>query len=374
MQGTNVSSQHSTDNFFTAENGTTLKSKIYKYNANEPSTRRALSILLVLVGIAGFVGNVLVLYFLKTKKGKASFLRTFSFEKNVCVYIKSLATSDVLSCLISVPYLCVEFNYDLFNTGRHCKIARYMIYIFPSVTMSNLLLLNIEKYFATRKVPRTFRHSTVKKMVFFAWVASCLIVFLPAATCRGIRFDINETHYTVVCRFDNQYLPFNIMFLTYAALQYMIPMIIIIRINISLIITVLTITKRRKTVNVQRDNGIKMKLRAATIRSIWIIIALTFAFIFPYLVYFAQITYNHVVKVKIDFKTDVTLRGVGALVAMANPAVNAALYFVQLRDFRHFLKKKVLSWIIAKNLKPVRLVEGEIQLVKLSTLTLTTAT
>ena len=106
--------------------------------------------------------------------------------------------------------------------------------------------------------------------------------------------------------------------------------------------------------DVQRDNGIKMKLRAATIRSTCIIIALTFAFIIPYLVYFAQVTYHNVTKATIDFETDYIIRAVSAVMAMSNPAVNFVLYLVQMKDLRAFVKKLFISkCCIAENPNPV---------------------
>ena len=159
-----------------------------------------LLIFLITVGIIGFLGNILVLWSLKAKKKTKSFLKVCSFEKNFTVYIKSLAISDIMSSLISVPCMCVELNFDLFRAGWRCKMVKYLILLFPCVTMNNLLVISVEKHFSTRKVPRTFRHSTVKKLVLFAWLIGCLNVLLPTATVDGLRFEVKETHYTVVCR------------------------------------------------------------------------------------------------------------------------------------------------------------------------------
>ena len=224
------------------------------------------------------------------------------------------------------PLICVHWLFDLLQTGWGCKIARYFTLVFPGVTMYNLLVVTIEKYFASRKVPRTFRPSTVKKMILFAWLAGSLFVFLPVSTFDGIRFDVNDTHYTVVCRYDNHYLPFRIIYIIYVALQYIIPMIIMMRLNISLMITVWRLLRRQ--FDVQRNNGIKMKARAASIRRTCIIIALTFAFIFPYFPYIAQTIYHNATKTILDFETDLTIRGASAAVAVSNPAVNFVLYLV----------------------------------------------
>ena len=341
MQGTNLSSSLHTSSISAADNGTAGNSKAYVFSPIEPRTQVTLFLLMTTVAVVGLVGNILVLCFLEAKKKTKSILRTFSFEKNFHVYIKSLAISDVLSVIISVPLLCIHLLFDLLQRGWGCKIARYFTIVFPCVTMYNLLVINIEKYLSTREVPRTFLPSTVKKVVFSAWLAGCLVMLLAGATYDGVRYDLNETHYTVVCRYNNQYLPFRIMFLIFATVQYTIPMAVIITINISLVITVWG--RMRRNLDVQRDNGIRMMARAATIRSTYIIIALTFAFIFPYIFFFGKATYDNITKVTIGFETDIILRAVSGLIGMSNPTVNFVLYVVQMKDFRIFIKRLLLS-------------------------------
>ena len=368
MQVDNLSFSISSGN--STGNGTALKSRIYVYNPLRYSL--IITALFFSVGLIGFVGNIFVLCFLKADTKTKLFLRTCAFEKNLNIYLRSLATSDVLSSFISVSIICVELNFDLFNMGWRCKLMRYLIILFPCITINNLLVINIEKYFSTRKVPRTFKPSTVKKMVLFAWLVGCVNVILPTLTFRGLRYNLNETHYTTVCRFDNHYLPFRIMYVSYAVIQYVIPMTIIIRINISLVLTVWKVTRKRKAINVQRDNGIKMKLRSAAVRSTCIIVALTLAFVIPYLFYFTQGIYNHVAKASIEFTTDFTVRAASALIAMANAVVNFLLYLLQMPDFRSFLKRKFKSWFRDQKPKVLGLANVEIQLITFSTLTLST--
>ena len=348
--GTNLSSSLSTNDFSTTDNGTALKSKIYVFSPIGSTIQFTIFSCFVTVGIVGLVGNILVLCFLKTKNRTKSFLRMCSFERNFKVYIASLAISDVLSVLVSIPLMCIHLFLDLLQRGWSCKIARYFTLVFPRVTMYNLLVMTIEKYFASRKIPRTFRLSTVKKMVLFAWLAGSLIVCLSASTFDGMRFDVNDTHYTVVCRYDNHYLPFRIIYISYVALQFIIPMIIMMRLNISLIITVWRLMRRQ--FDAQRDNGIKMKARAASIRRTFIIIALTFAFIFPYFPYMVQTIYNNATKAIFDFETDLTIRGASAVLAVSNPAVNFVLYLVQMKDFRAFVKKLFSSRCLTENPNP----------------------
>ena len=71
------------------------------------------------------------------------------------------------------------------------------------------------------------------------------------ACMNGIRYDLNDTHYTVVCKGDNSYLPFRMIGVSYALVQYLIPGIILICINTAIAITVWT-RPSRATVDVQR--------------------------------------------------------------------------------------------------------------------------
>ena len=144
----------------------------------------------------------------ENQKNTNSFLRGISFQKNFNFYITSLATSDILSSLISVPVTIISLLSDSHSiqSGWGCKATMYFIILFPTITMSDLLVVSIEKYLSTRSAPRTLKFLTVKKLVLFAWLEGCLIVCFPAATFDGVRYSVNDTHYTVICRYNNHYL------------------------------------------------------------------------------------------------------------------------------------------------------------------------
>ena len=134
IQGANLSS-----NLSTLSNGTDQESKICVFTPVGSSTKLTLLILFVTVGRIGFVGSILILCFLKAKKKTNHILKSLSFEKNFDFYISSLAISDILSNLISLPCLCVRMYFDVFQDGWACKIVRYLQFTFPCVTMNNLV-------------------------------------------------------------------------------------------------------------------------------------------------------------------------------------------------------------------------------------------
>ena len=359
LQGMNLTSSLSTNISSTPDNQTGLTSKIYVFSPVSSSIKYTILVMVVFVGIVGFVGNILILCFLKSKKKKTSVLRACSFQQNFDFYIKSLAISDALCALTANSLVAIESYFDIFYQDWPCRAGRYLNILFPSVTMNNLLVISIDKYFSTRKVPRTFRHSTVKKLVWFAWVSAMFYVFIPIATFKGVRYDLNETHYTVSCKYDKHYLPFRIMFLTYIVFQYFIPSIIIIIIRICLILTLSSRMKR--TVNIQQDNAIKAMRRAAKRRGTIITITLVLAFVLPYFLYFGQVIYNMVTKADISYETDFLIRYGSGLIAFLNSAVNVIIYCVQMRDFRAFLKELFMSRFATGNPAAVETVEMQQQ-------------
>lgn len=308
---------------------------LYIFTPAGYTTKLVLLLSMVIVGVVGFVGGSLILYFVCTRK-QALYLQSSRFMKNFNLYIKSLALSDMLSAMVSLPLTCIQIHVDLFQSTWPCKIVRFFNIAFPIVTINNLVVIGVEKYFSLRKVPRTLRAATVRNLILFAWVAGFVMTLFPSATFTGIRYDLNETHYTVICKYDREYLPFRIMFLSFTVLVYVLPSLFLVVVNISLIRTVWF--KVRMTISIQVDNPIRAKLRAAKVRGTLLLIAVTFAFVIPYFAYFGYVTYNMIAKPDIDFQTDFVTRYASGVLAFCSSAINFLIYVVQMKDFRVFLR------------------------------------
>jgi len=315
--------------------------KIYIFRPLNPPAKLTLMLFFVAISIIAFGGNVLMLLFMKNKDRTTSFIKACDFQRSFNFYIKSLATSDVLASAIPLPYLSLNLYFDFLQRGWPCKIGRYVVFLFPCVTDNNLLVVTFGKYLATRQVPRTLSVPTVRRVVLIAWLAAFLSALFPAAIMNGIRYDLNETHYTVICKYDNTYLPFRIVFATFTILQYITPCCILISVNISLIKTLCRRTKR--TVDVQKDNAIKSIARAARNRAVYIDIVLSFAFVTPYFGYFAYVIYDMAAQPDISFEIDQVIRAANTIIVYSNSAFDPIIYFVQMKDFRAFLKEKLIS-------------------------------
>ena len=299
-------------------------------------TKLILFVLFLIVGVSGLVGNILILYFLSKKKS-VPFLQSSSFLRNFDLYMKSLALSDILSCSISVPLASVEIMYDVFQSGWPCRTVRYISVTFTFITINNLIAISVERFLSTRAVPKTFSVTSVRKIVYAAWIAGLIVALAPAATINGVRYDINATHYTVVCKPDTRYLPYRATVVSVVLIQYFLPSIALIGINIILARRVWKIRKRR--VDVLQDNAVRARMRSHQIKTTNLLIIVTLAFVIPYCLLLYYSAYVAIVKPPLDVQVDFVLRYSSAVLIFSNSAVNFVIYLIQMKDFRVFLKQ-----------------------------------
>ena len=314
----------------------TNDSSIYVFTPAPYAAKQVLCFLLACFGGIGFVGCCLILHFLRKKPRKNS-LQAHSFAKNLNTYVRSLCLSDLLSCAVSMPLVCLQVSLDVFQSGWVCKIVRYLNFVFPVITINNLVVISLEKYLSTRPIPRTFRVSTVRKMIIAAWLLGILVMVFPSATYDGIRVNLNDTHYTVICRNVELFYPFKLTLILFP-IQFVFPTVFIIYVNVSLIRTVWV--KRKRQISCNMNNAFKAHLRVTRIKGISLLVALTFAFIFPFSLFVVNIAYTQIAKPQRDFSTDYMIRYSSGSIGYLNPVLNVIIYFAQMKDFREFLKKR----------------------------------
>ena len=313
--------------------------RIYVFTPVDDTSKWALCALFSTIGCLGFFGNCLLLYFL-WKKPKANPIQRSTFMKNLNLYARSMSLSDLLSCAVSLPLVCIQILFDVFQSGWPCKLVRYVNFSFPAITINNLVVICLEKYLSTRANPRTFSAATVQKMIIFAWVFGLFFMLVPAAAYDGIRINLNDTHFTVVCRNDQNFYPFKIILVVFPV-QYLLPGIFITYINICLVKTV-WVRGNRKVGNGPLNNAFKAKMRAVRIKGISLLIAITFTFIISYLFFLAyQIAYTLLARPNRDFSTDFIIRYASGSIAYLNCVIDVIIYFVQMKDFREFLRKRL---------------------------------
>ena len=331
-----LSSNLSGNNLSHLNNYGEATNSIYIFTPAGDTRKHILCFFLSIFGVLGFLGNCVIFIFLG-KKPKRNPIQSNHFVRNLNLYIRSLSLSDVLSSAVSVPLLCIQILYDLFQSGWPCKIVRYLQFIFTVITINTLVVISLEKYLTTRKVLRTVGTTKMRKMIIGAWVFGFLFMLLASAPYDGKRVDLNETHFTVICKNDEQfYHPFKITIII-LPLQYVLPCVFVVYVNICLIKTVWD-SGRRKVVNVAK-NAFQAQLRAKKIRGITLIILLTFAFVVPFSFFLGNIAYMQIARPQLDFSTAYMARYGTGVVVFLSPLMNFVIYVVQMKDFREFLKK-----------------------------------
>ena len=226
--------------------------KIYTNLPRSVNLKIGLVALLVILGLVGLLGNSLIHFFVSKKKS-FPLLQSTPFVRNFNLYIRSLTLSNILSSLVSLPFLSVQL-FDIFHNDWPCRIVRYIGMLFPTITMNNLIVVSIEKFSSTRDVPKSFSVATVRKLVYGAWIIGCLSLSAPAATMSVVRSNINGTHYTVDCKIDKSNLTYRAIEQGFGLIQFFIPSIILLCIN--LIIARRVWKRQSRRINIQRNNAI----------------------------------------------------------------------------------------------------------------------
>jgi len=330
-----LSNPNSIDNQSSVTNSTAvaITSLVYVFAPADFSIKLVLVVLFVIFGVIGLVGNILILYFLSKKKS-VPFLQSSPFLRNFNLYMKSLALSEILVTSIGGVF-CTELMYDVFQNGWPCKIRRYISGTFSVIRANNLIAISTERFLSTRDVPKTFSSSTVRQLVYAAWLSGFLMGLFPAATTNGVRYDINATHYTMVCQADTSYLTTRVIIVGFALIQHVIPSIALICMNIIIARRVWKGSKKR--IDIQRDNAIRAKMRSQIIKKTSLLIIVTIAFVIPYssILYYAA--FVAVAKPSLDFQEDFVITNFCFLLVFFSSAINFFVYLVQMKDFRVFL-------------------------------------
>ena len=302
--------------------------KLYIFTPAGLDVKLTLSLLLATASVIGFVGNICVLRFISKDKKKFS---------NLNFFIRGLAISDVLGALVGTPLLLIQFYFDVFQSKWPCRISRYFQILFPVITIYNLLVVALERYICTcHPTSRPLSLASVKKAVKGAWLLGFLVTLLPASTFKGLRVELNGTHYTVICKYDNSDHLNRVMFPMFTVLAYIVP-IGFLGFTCTAILRV--VWKRTPHIIVSLPAAslalrqLRLKQRKATI----LLIAINLAFLIPYFLYFSYSTFNITYKPSISFRSDYALRYTGAILAYVNGSVNFFIHLVQLPAFRSTL-------------------------------------
>lgn len=303
------------------------------------TTKLITILLLTSIGIVGFLGNSLIYYFVSKKNHSLSYLQFNPFERNLRIYIKSLALSDLFSCAISIPLACIQVTFYPPQHAWSCKVLRFLNVLFPSITLKNITVISIERYLSTRAIPRSLSISTVRKLVSAAWILGFITALIPATIMTNVKYDLSDKQYTTICTTDISSLPFKIIAGSSLTMLHLLPSLIIVYLNTSVAKTLWV--RHRKKVDILKENAIRASARAATVRGTCLLISFSCAFVIPFSISCYYGVYVKMTRPSLDFQTDYVTKSIGSVLMFSNCVINFILYMLQMKDFRTFVRKLI---------------------------------
>ncbi|EDO35818.1 predicted protein [Nematostella vectensis] len=165
-----------------------------------PSLRvdvRPVRTIMVFVAVCSVCGNTLVLYLDRPKPIITTRLQGRLTTK---YFVRSLAMSDLMSALVAIPLLLAELTTDFLSSDLVCRVHRYLQIVTILITITNMVLLGVERYLIIYYPYKAPSRIACKRMVVVAWfVEATLAIIHPGCTIMLKTYPIGTDQYTRLC-------------------------------------------------------------------------------------------------------------------------------------------------------------------------------
>lgn len=263
-----------------------------------------------------------------------------SFKRRTTDYfVTSLAFSDVLCSLISLPVFVAEMFVDFTNYGDLvCQVLKYTMGFFPVVRSIKYLCLAIERFMIVY-FPYAFPSNKIcKRLIVAAWFISALLTIIPMPAMTHKTFSLPKNKHTMFCMYDNSNTNRRMFFISFISLVYFIPFLF------QLTISVLIIRKMRQqrlvaSDNKQADAESKKESEAKTAKRFknnYMFIIMIIVFMISYLLLGCYKVVIFLFKLDTGLTIDYGVRMVAVSAMYINGAVSSTILFC---CFPHLRKK-----------------------------------
>ncbi|EDO30902.1 predicted protein [Nematostella vectensis] len=288
--------------------------------------------IMVFVAVCSVCGNTLVLYLDRPKPIITTRLQGRLTTK---YFVRSLAMSDLMSALVTIPLLLAELTTDFLSSDLVCRVQRYFQAVPIAVTITNMVVLGVERYLIIYYPHKAPSRMACKRMVVVAWfVGATLAVVHPGCTSVLKTYPIGTDQYTRLCTVAEDPLS--------RALNLAITIVGIFIPALTLVVTSIRVLmylhrKRRQTCPGQPSSSITSTLRHYKLS--YMAASVILVFFCPYLftfVYTSLIVGNFIDTTIAD---EYTNRTVGLVIILVNCMVNPLIYLVLLPEMRQKAKE-----------------------------------
>ena len=188
-----------------------------------------LIIIVALLMIIGVSSNSVVLYVKWTQRKDKIKRKKKGYRGIFDRFIVSLAMSDLLACTISYPLLLVEFSSNFLELFSGCIGSRLVFASLAFITINNLIVLGLDRWFAVFRPTETFRNSLIRKLLVVSW----LLGLMESPTLIFSVFErkkhfIGELDYTWICQYDSEGFLKKAIFIFFSGFVYTLPSIALV--------------------------------------------------------------------------------------------------------------------------------------------------
>lgn len=302
----------------------TTNTSVYMFAPVYPTFKIGLVILTIPTGVIGLVGNLFILYSTSfANKGCLKLRRWPCVNRSLLMtfFVRSLAISDVLGAVAITSMLILEQMIDTKRPLWLCCATRFPYFIFPFVTINNLLVISVDRYYSIFYPFRLPTLKTVKRLLIIAWMMGISLSLVVTSMVYPVRYELNSNQFTIACKLTTNDMWKKIVFTCVAIFQYFIPNFLFIFISVSIL---RYLHKRRCAI---RRGQLQYSSQAWRLHGTKMFVRVVMAFALPCSVFFCYGLVNIFIKNKLAFNADYIVRCFSAFSVLFNCFINPFIYY-----------------------------------------------
>lgn len=336
MSSTNLTNISTSLNYSQTTNATFTFKRIYIVPSLQMPYKILSMMIILLTGILGIIANSMVFY-LERKRGK-KIKRTGPrpLERSMSMYfIKSLALSDLLSCIVHTPLGCFWLFDTTIKNDLECQLHRVALMSLSCITILNVTFIAIERYLAVFYPLRAPSVAVSKVCVILAWVFGTIVGVAHVLPYKAVSFDIGKFAYTIICISYAEKQVAQILMAVHTVIMFVIPNIIML---ISAILISRFLRKRKRQISDGIVNATE-KSQAWRFKDTGMFVKITFAFYIPYTLFFVVGVLKEIGHVQFNASLESLTQLSIFILAFTNCAINPIIYVTGSNDIKNMARK-----------------------------------
>ncbi|XP_031618278.1 allatostatin-A receptor-like [Contarinia nasturtii] len=279
-----------------------------------------------LIGITGFLGNVLVIFVV---------LMNPQMRSTTNLLIINLAIADLLFVVFCVPFTAIDYVTDEWPLGNAwCKIVQYLIIVTALVSIYTLVLMSLDRFLAVvfPISSRTLRNErNTLKAITILWLL-ILLTATPVIFAHGV---VTETYGSIdykLCVFKSGGISFAAFHIIFFSSSYLIPLTLISGLYAFMLRLWRTVVPHNRT------NGTRGRGRKRVTRLVFVVVAAFALLWFPIQVI---LLLKSLKLFNTCTRFDILLQIASHVLAYTTACINPLLYAFLSENFRKAFKKVI---------------------------------